>query len=97
MDNFKKALWWLIAGSRGGDNRLRIIIFLRDSPSNANQLSEVLNLDYKTVEHHLEKLQDSEVIETMREGYGKNYFLTDKTQKYMEEIERIAEKSGVEK
>lgn len=55
-------------------------MFLKDNPSNANQLSEVLDLDYKTVEHHLEKLQDSEVIETMREGYGKNHFLTDKTQ-----------------
>lgn len=45
MDNFKKALWWLIAGSRGEDNSLRIIMFLKDNPSNANQLSEVLDLD----------------------------------------------------
>ena len=43
-----KALWWLLGGSRGGKNRIRIIRTLDEHPMNANQLSETLDLDYKT-------------------------------------------------
>ena len=95
MQNFKKVLWWLIGGSRGGKNRMRIIMKLKEKPSNANQLSEQLDLDYKTIQHHVEKLEENNVIETMGNGYGKNYFLTEQTENYMGEIMKIAEKSGV--
>ncbi|MBC5793261.1 MAG: ArsR family transcriptional regulator, partial [Nanohaloarchaea archaeon] len=36
------------------------------------------------------------IVETMGEGYGKNYFLTDQMESNMNEMERIADKSGVE-
>ncbi len=52
----KRLLWWLIAGTRGGVNRARIILALHDLPSNANQLAEHLGLDYKTIRHHLDVL-----------------------------------------
>ena len=96
MENFKKVLWWLIGGSRGGKNRMRIIVHLKEEPSNANQLSEELDLDYKTIQHHLRKLEDANIIETIGEGYGKNYFLTDQMENNMNEMERIADKSGKE-
>lgn len=51
--NMKRILWWLIAGTKGGVNRARIINILNERPYNANQLSEVVDLDYKTVRHHL--------------------------------------------
>jgi len=47
--SMKKILWWLIAGTKGGINRARIIIELHERPYNANQLSEKLELDYKTL------------------------------------------------
>lgn len=74
---------------------MRIIMHLREEPSNANQLSEELDLDYKTVQHHLRKLEDANIIETIGEGYGKNYFLTDQMEDNMGELKRIADKSGV--
>ena len=54
---FKRLLWYLIASTRGGVNRAKIINFLSESPSNANQLSNQLKLDYKTIIHHLDVLK----------------------------------------
>ena len=73
----KKLLWWLIAGTRGGPNRARIINLLYERPYNANQLSEELKLDYKTVKHHLNVLKKNQIINTPTEdSYGKMYFLS---------------------
>ncbi|MCA1813520.1 MAG: winged helix-turn-helix domain-containing protein [Halobacteriales archaeon] len=73
----KRVLWWLLAGSRGGENRGRIILALRERPSNAHQLSEQLRLDYKTVRHHLKVLQDNGVLSPSGpEQYGAVYLLT---------------------
>jgi DNA-binding transcriptional ArsR family regulator len=70
----KRFLWWLIAGTRGGANRARIVIILHDMPSNANQLAEMLNLDYKTIRHHLDVMLKNGVIISQGDGYGTVYF-----------------------
>jgi DNA-binding transcriptional ArsR family regulator len=73
----KKLLWYLIAGSRGGTNRARIIEALHDRPYNINQLSVELNLDYKTIKHHIDVLKDHNVINSSQEQrYGSLYFLS---------------------
>jgi DNA-binding transcriptional ArsR family regulator len=72
----RRIIWWLIVGTKGGVNRARIIRALNDRPSNANQLSELLGLDYKTVRHHLKVLQDNKVITAAGGGYGSAYFLS---------------------
>ncbi|MHA1916674.1 MAG: ArsR/SmtB family transcription factor [Promethearchaeota archaeon] len=71
-----KMLWFLIVGSRGGINRARIISSLKELPKNANQLSESLVLDYKTVVHHLKVLKKNSVITEEGDGYGNVYFLS---------------------
>lgn len=96
MQNFKKMLWWLIGGTRGGRNRLRIIAALDERPMNANNLAEQLNLDYKTIQHHIDMMKEHNVIEAMGEGYGKNYFLTDQMEQHKDKLEEIKEKAGVE-
>jgi DNA-binding transcriptional ArsR family regulator len=73
----KRILWWLIAGSKGGINRARIIQALHTRPYNANQLTRIFNLDYKTIRHHLDILKKNQVITSMGEGYGTMYFLSD--------------------
>lgn len=73
----KQILWWLIAGSKGGINRARIILSLNKRPYNANQLTQMFNLDYKTVRHHLDVLKKHQVIRSTGEGYGTMYFLSD--------------------
>lgn len=74
---FKRVLWYLIASSRGGADRAKIIDFINSRPANANQIASELRLDYKTVLHHLKVLTENGIIVTEnRESYGATYFLT---------------------
>jgi DNA-binding transcriptional ArsR family regulator len=72
----KYLLGWLIAGTRGGLTRSRIIGALRDAPRNANQLANLLKMDYRTIRHHLKVLQKNRIITSAGEGYGTTYFLS---------------------
>ncbi len=85
-----KQLWYLVAGTRGGLNRARILIALRDQPCNANDLAGRLALDYKTVRHHLDILRENDCIMTMGgEGYGMLYTLSPRLQTHYEAFETI--------
>jgi len=77
MHGVKRLLWWLLAGSIGGINRGRILEELFNQPRNANELARVLDLDYKTVRHHLQVLEKNRLITSMGSGYGKMYFPSD--------------------
>ncbi len=74
MNAMKRLLWWLLAGSVGGVNRGRLLIELFHTPRNANELSKLLTLDYKTVRHHLDVLEKNHLITATGTGYGKIYF-----------------------
>ena len=74
--SYKHLLQWLIAGTRGGINRGRIIYALREKPQNANQLSSLLEVDYRTARHHLDILEENGLIKSMGERYGKIYFIS---------------------
>ena len=50
---------------------------LKQRPYNAHQLSETLNLNYKTVRHHIKVLEENDVITSAgKKKYGEMYFLT---------------------
>ena len=86
----RKLLWWLIAGSAGGPNRAKIIMALHQRPYNANQLSEVLNLNYKTIRHHIKVLEENNVITSQgKRKYGEMYFLTDKMEENFDTFKEI--------
>ena len=72
----KYLLGWLIAGTRGGPTRARIIETLKRKPQNANQLATLLGMDYRTIRHHLNVLQKNKIITSVGEGYGMTYFLS---------------------
>lgn len=96
MQRFDKILWWLIGGTRGGKNRLRIIMELEKQPKNANSLAEGLHLDYKTIMHHLDLMEENNVVETIGEGYGKNYVLTQQMEQNLDQLEQVKEQAGIE-
>jgi len=74
----KNLLWYLVAGTKGGETRGKIIELLNKIPSNANKISEILRLDYKTVRHHLEVLEKNDIITAVNKGnYGAVYFLSE--------------------
>ena len=85
----KKVLWWLILGTRGGVNRAKIIKKLNERPYNAHQLAEELNVNYRTIRHHIKILEDSDVIKSTGEKYGKMYFLSDSMEKNYDDFEII--------
>ena len=89
-----KLLWWLLAGSRGGDNRIRLLALIRQRPLNANQLSEELGLDYKTVQHHLRVLIKNRVIVEEGDRYGRLYFPAPLLEANWNIVEEIMAKSG---
>jgi len=69
-------LGWLIAGTRGGATRAKMIKTLKETPQNANQLANLLGMDYRTIRHHIEVLEKNRIITSAGEGYGKTYFLS---------------------
>ena len=90
----KKVLWWLILGTRGGVNRAKIIKKLYQRPYNAHQLAEELNVNYRTIRHHIKILEDSEVVKSTGEKYGKMYFLTDTMEQNYDVFNEIWEQIG---
>lgn len=72
----KRLLWYLFAGSRGGENRIRIIDLLKEQPQNINQLAEVLGVDYKSVQHHIGVLEKNNMVTKVGEKYGVIYFIS---------------------
>jgi DNA-binding transcriptional ArsR family regulator len=90
----KRLLWWLIAGTRGGESRARIILSIHDTPKNANQLSERLGMEYKTVRHHLDVLLKNRAISSVGEGYGTTYFLSNELEANFSVFEEIWGKIG---
>jgi len=65
----KKALFWLLIASKGGETRLRILNLLLKNPMNKNEISKALNVNYRTVVHHVEMMIDNNiVIEDKRYG-----------------------------
>ena len=91
----KNLLWYLVAGTRGGETRGKIIELLNKKPSNANKISEILKLDYKTVRHHLEVLEKNNAITAVNKGnYGSVYFLSEIMQANIKIFSEIWAKFG---
>lgn len=85
-----KRLWYLIAATRGGINRARILRTLHERPFNANDLAGRLELDYKTVRHHLDVLRENDCVMTLgSESYGTLYSLSPRLQVHFEDFLEI--------
>jgi DNA-binding transcriptional ArsR family regulator len=90
----KYLLGWLIAGTRGGPTRAKIIESLKETPQNANQLATALKMDYKTMRHHLEVLEKNKIITSIGDRYGATYFLTQTMEENYVMFEEIMKKIG---
>jgi DNA-binding transcriptional ArsR family regulator len=84
-------LWYVLSGTRGGPNRIRILQALSERPRNANQIAEALDLDYKTVRHHLDVLTDNGLVTSSGDEYGAVYLPTDRVEHHWETVEEITE------
>ncbi len=69
----KIVFWLLFVGSRGGTNRIRIMSALRKRPSNRNQLSKELGIDYKNIQYHIKVLEGNNLVKKIGNHYGVTY------------------------
>ncbi|MFA5364354.1 MAG: winged helix-turn-helix domain-containing protein [Candidatus Bathyarchaeia archaeon] len=88
----KYLLGWLIAGTRGGITRAKIIEVLKENPQNANQLANTIEMDYRTIRHHLKVLTKNRLVTSTGEGYGTTYFVAQELDEHYELFEEIVNK-----
>lgn len=79
-----RLLWFLFAGTRGGDNRIKILDLLIKKPLNINKISEDLQLDYKTIQHHIRILEKNNLVTKVGDKYGILYFISNYMEKNIE-------------
>jgi len=84
-------------GSRGGPNRARLVATLKEQPMNANQLAQKLEVDYKTIRHHIRVLSRNHLIVEAGEGYGALYFISPELEKDYDEFLKILSKIETQK
>ena len=87
-----RLLWFLFAGTRGGDNRIKILDILIKNPLNINKISEELQLDYKTVQHHMRILEKNNLVTKIGDKYGILYFISSYMEKNIESYYNIKKK-----
>jgi predicted transcriptional regulator len=91
----RRLLWYLLGGTRGGENRARIINEIRNRPSNLNQLATRLSLEYRSVQHHIEVLKKNALVTSQGEHYGLTYFLTPWFESHIELFDEIVRKLNI--
>ncbi len=84
-------LWYVLTGTRGGPNRVRLLQAVDERPRNANQLAEDLDLDYTTIRHHLDVLMENGMVQSSGGDYGAVYLTTDQIEHHWETVETIIE------
>jgi len=90
--NARRLLWYLFAGSKGGDNRIKIIDLLKERQYNINQLAEALGLDYKAIQHHIIVLEKNNLVGKIGEKYGILYFISNYLEANIESLNEIRSK-----
>ena len=87
---FRSLMWYLLCVTRGGPNRLRILEELSQSPANAHQLSSSLELDYRTVRHHLRLLeQNGAVARPVGDAYAAPYELSPYLAEHFQDLQEV--------
>lgn len=88
----RRLLWYLLGGTRGGENRARIMNEIRNRPSNLNQLANRLSLEYRSIQHHIEILKKNALVTSQGEHYGLVYFLTPWIESHIDIFDEIVRK-----
>ncbi|MCY0852130.1 ArsR/SmtB family transcription factor [Thermoplasma acidophilum] len=91
-DEYRRLIWWLFFGTRGGSMRLRIVEYLNEKPSNLNQISLYLGINYRTSEHHVRILEENGVLVSRGDKYGKIYYISPAFVDKLEIINKFKEK-----
>jgi predicted transcriptional regulator len=91
MDFFEQTAYWLLAGSKGAANRLRIIQILDTKPMNLNELSKQSDLNYKTAQHHIELLMENNLVSKAGNRYGQVFFISEQLKTHDALVKKLLE------
>ena len=86
----KMLFWSVFAGSKGCFNRVKIVLKIKHTPLNTNQLSEQLGLDYKVVERHLDVLEKNNLVSKVGNRYSVTYFLSPLLESNLNLLDEVA-------
>jgi len=90
----RRVLWLYLGGTRGGIVRLKILLLLKDRPSNINQMATQMKMDYTTIMYHVRVLEKNNMITTEKKKYGTVYFLSPLLERNVNILEDIAKRLG---
>ncbi|MEM3362120.1 MAG: winged helix-turn-helix domain-containing protein [Candidatus Anstonellaceae archaeon] len=98
MDSKSRLLFWLLAASKGGPTRIKILNILCREPSNVRRLSLILSMEYKTIKTHIELMLKYGLIDAIGSKYGRIYYISPEWEKneFLKKLLR-GEKNGVKK
>ncbi|MFQ5497521.1 MAG: ArsR/SmtB family transcription factor [Nitrosopumilus sp.] len=88
----RKLLIYLFTSTRGGFTRLRIIMHLLEKPFNTHQLAQILDLDYKAVQHHMKVLEKNNMVSKIGEKYGAIFHLSNFLELHINTLEEAIDK-----
>ena len=66
---------------------------IEQTPLNKNQISQLIGLDYKAVEHHLDVLEKNNLVQKIGSNYGTTYFLSPILESNLKIFEELASQS----
>ena len=84
-----KELSTLLIGRKGGITTIKITDMILHKPSNANQLSKILDLDYKTITYHLNLMIEHNYVEKEKVKHSYVYYPSKKLYNCIEEYSLI--------
>lgn len=87
-----KLLFQVFTGMQGRYTRLKIILALEELPMNTHQLSKQLGYDYKSIQRNLRILEENQLIESDRHGYGDMFFLSELLNSNLPTLLKVIEK-----
>lgn len=86
----RRLLWYLLGGTRGGENRAKVIRAIRERPRNLHQLAMDLGFEYNLVQHHVGVLKRNSLVIGAGERYGMTYSLTPWFENHFDVFEVVA-------
>ena len=81
----------ILIGRKGGKTTIKIIDALLIKPYNANQLSNQLNLDYKTVVHHINIVCEHNYVDKEETKHSNIYYPSNRLINCLDEYYLIKE------